>query len=243
MVGTGRGAQLGILIKGPEVLESTRDVDTVVLDKTGTVTTGHDDAGRRRAGRRGRRRRAAARSPARSSPAASTRSPARSLPERSPRDRRPARGRPTSTNVAGLGRAGHGRGRARVLVGRPRLLAEWSMPLTAGAGSRRPRAARAAGRTAVAVAWDGRARGILGVADTVKRQQRGGDPPAARARASSRSCSPATTPSWPRPWSPRGRHRGRPGHRHRRRAPRRQGRGRPRACRSRDVGWRWSATA
>ncbi|MEU4109789.1 heavy metal translocating P-type ATPase [Streptomyces sp. NPDC027717] len=40
MVGTGRGAQLGILIKGPEVLESTRRVDTVVLDKTGTVTTG-----------------------------------------------------------------------------------------------------------------------------------------------------------------------------------------------------------
>ncbi len=40
LVGTGRGAQLGILIKGPEVLESTRKVDTVVLDKTGTVTTG-----------------------------------------------------------------------------------------------------------------------------------------------------------------------------------------------------------
>ncbi|MEV4150706.1 heavy metal translocating P-type ATPase [Amycolatopsis sp. NPDC049691] len=40
LVGTGRGAQLGILIKGPEVLENTRRVDTVVLDKTGTVTTG-----------------------------------------------------------------------------------------------------------------------------------------------------------------------------------------------------------
>ena len=40
LVGTGRGAQLGILIKGPEVLESTRSIDTVVLDKTGTVTTG-----------------------------------------------------------------------------------------------------------------------------------------------------------------------------------------------------------
>src|SRR6476646_648233 len=40
MVGTGRGAQLGLLIKGPEVLESTRAVDTIVLDKTGTVTTG-----------------------------------------------------------------------------------------------------------------------------------------------------------------------------------------------------------
>lgn len=40
LVGTGRGAQLGLLIKGPEVLESTRQVDTIVLDKTGTVTTG-----------------------------------------------------------------------------------------------------------------------------------------------------------------------------------------------------------
>src|SRR5262249_53470063 len=40
LVGTGRGAQLGILIKGPEVLESTRRVDTIVLDKTGTVTSG-----------------------------------------------------------------------------------------------------------------------------------------------------------------------------------------------------------
>ena len=40
LVGTGRGAQIGILIKGPEVLESTRRVDTIVLDKTGTVTTG-----------------------------------------------------------------------------------------------------------------------------------------------------------------------------------------------------------
>src|SRR5947207_6997705 len=40
LVGTGRGAQLGIIIKGPEVLESTRTIDTVVLDKTGTITTG-----------------------------------------------------------------------------------------------------------------------------------------------------------------------------------------------------------
>ena len=40
LVGTGRGAQMGILIKGPEILESTRTVDTIVLDKTGTVTTG-----------------------------------------------------------------------------------------------------------------------------------------------------------------------------------------------------------
>ncbi len=41
LTGTGRGAQLGILIKGPQVLEDTRRVDTILLDKTGTVTTGH----------------------------------------------------------------------------------------------------------------------------------------------------------------------------------------------------------
>src|SRR3979409_2144591 len=40
LVGTGRGAQLGVLIKGPEVLESTRRIDTIVLDKPGTGTTG-----------------------------------------------------------------------------------------------------------------------------------------------------------------------------------------------------------
>ena len=47
LVGTGRGAQLGLLIKGPEVLESTRKVDTIVLDKTGTVTTGRMTLDRR----------------------------------------------------------------------------------------------------------------------------------------------------------------------------------------------------
>ena len=75
LVGTGRGAQLGILIKGPEVLESTRRVDTVVLDKTGTVTTGRMtlvDVDRRR---RGRTRTRCCGSPARSRTPPSTRSP------------------------------------------------------------------------------------------------------------------------------------------------------------------------
>ena len=48
MVGTGRGAQLGILIRGPEVLEQTRRIGTIVLDKTGTVTEGRMELAERR---------------------------------------------------------------------------------------------------------------------------------------------------------------------------------------------------
>ena len=111
MVGTGRGAQLGLLIKGPEVLESTRRVDTIVLDKTGTVTTGRMTLvevdrrrGRAAAGRRARGRLRA--------------------PDR-PRDRRRG-GRATPpvedfTNREGLGVEGVVDGRA-VVAGRPALL-------------------------------------------------------------------------------------------------------------------------
>ena len=60
LVGTGRGAQLGLLIKGPEVLENTRTVDTIVLDKTGTVTTGKMERGRGDRRRRVHHRRCAA---------------------------------------------------------------------------------------------------------------------------------------------------------------------------------------
>ena len=75
LVGTGRGAQLGILIKGPEVLESTRRVDTVVLDKTGTVTTGRMTLVDVRPGRAGRTGPSCCGSPARWRPPPSTRSP------------------------------------------------------------------------------------------------------------------------------------------------------------------------
>ena len=57
VVACGRGAQLGIFIKGYQALESSRAVDTVVLDKTGTVTSGRDVRGRRAAGGRGQPRR------------------------------------------------------------------------------------------------------------------------------------------------------------------------------------------
>ncbi|MEU7042779.1 heavy metal translocating P-type ATPase [Streptomyces varsoviensis] len=164
MVGTGRGAQLGILIKGPEVLESTRRVDTVVLDKTGTVTTGrmglHDVVAAPGVSERELLRLAGALEHASEHPIAraiadGAIAQAGSLPV------------PESfENVAGLGVQGVVDGHA-VLVGREKLLAEWSIELPAELAAAKT-AAEAEGRTAVAVAWDGAARGVLAVADTVK---------------------------------------------------------------------------
>jgi Cu+-exporting ATPase len=164
MVGTGRGAQLGILIKGPEVLESTRRVDTVVLDKTGTVTTGRmtlldvvpapgedADVVLRLAG---------AVESASEHPIAQA--VARAAAERTG-DLPPVR---DFANVAGLGVQGLVDGSALV-VGRPRLLADRSSPLPPGL-LRAAAEAEAAGRTAIAVGWNGTARGLLVVADAVK---------------------------------------------------------------------------
>ncbi|MGY1672930.1 heavy metal translocating P-type ATPase [Geodermatophilus sp. SYSU D00710] len=164
MVGTGRGAQLGILIKGPEVLEDTRRVDTVVLDKTGTVTTGRmsllDVVAAPGEDRRQVLRLAGALEDASEHPVA--RAVATGAAE-AVGDLPAVEG---FTNIEGLGVQGIVDGHA-VLVGRPRLLAEWSQPL--GAELERARAAaEAEGRTAVAVGWDGAARGILVVADAVK---------------------------------------------------------------------------
>ena len=164
MVGTGRGAQLGILIKGPQVLESTRSVDTVVLDKTGTLTAGAmrlvefvpapgedadealvrigslEDASEHpvaRAIAEGARSRVGALSPV-------------------------ARFR----NLEGLGVEGVVDGR-EVLVGRVGLLADRGMVMPAGlAGARAD--AEAAGHTIAAAGWDGAVRALAIVADTVK---------------------------------------------------------------------------
>jgi Cu+-exporting ATPase len=186
MVGTGRGAQLGILIKGPEVLESTRRVDTVVLDKTGTVTTGRmslvavvpaagedeDDV----------RRVAAAVEAASEHPVARAvvagvlagrQTNRASLPsDRMTSDRVAGVEVPSLpevtdfANLEGLGVRGRVEGRD-VVLGRPRLLAEHGAAL--GDDLRAAvAAAQARGGTAVAVAWDGRARGVLVVADTLK---------------------------------------------------------------------------
>ncbi|MCX4758461.1 heavy metal translocating P-type ATPase [Kitasatospora purpeofusca] len=164
MVGTGRGAQLGILIKGPEVLENTRRVDTVVLDKTGTVTTGRmtllavrttggttEDEALRLAGALEH----ASEHPVAAAIATAAAERLGTLP-------------PVENfeNVPGLGVRGVVDGHA-VVAGREALLAERAQPLPAElAGAKR--AAEAAGRTAVAVGWDGAARAVLEIADAVR---------------------------------------------------------------------------
>ncbi|MBB6417972.1 cation-translocating P-type ATPase [Streptomyces sp. AK010] len=164
MVGTGRGAQLGILIKGPEVLESTRRVDTVVLDKTGTVTTGrmtllavHTAEGTEEADvlRLAGALEHSSEHPIARAVADGALEKLGALP--TPED---------FANVPGLGVQGVVEGHA-VLVGRERLLADRAMRLPEGLAAART-AAEDAGRTAIAVAWDGEARAVLEVADAVK---------------------------------------------------------------------------
>ena len=164
MVGTGRGAQLGILIKGPEVLESTRRVDTVVLDKTGTVTTGtmrlvdvttdgetDEDDALRLAGAL----EAASEHPIGRAIAAGAAESAGAVP--------PVTGFRTH---AGLGAEGVVEGHT-VVAGRPALLAERGLAVPDALDDARRRA-EADGATAVLAGWDGRARAVLVVADEVK---------------------------------------------------------------------------
>ncbi|MFI0741199.1 heavy metal translocating P-type ATPase [Streptomyces sp. NPDC021100] len=164
MVGTGRGAQLGILIKGPEVLESTRRVDTVILDKTGTVTTGrmalHEVITAPGVSEQDLLRLAGALEHASEHPIA--RAIADGAAERTGSLPVPE----SFENIAGLGVQGVVEGHA-VLVGREKLLSEWVIELPAELAAAKA-TAEAEGRTAVAVAWDGKARGVLTVADAIK---------------------------------------------------------------------------
>jgi P-type Cu+ transporter len=164
LVGTGRGAQLGLLIKGPEILESTRKVDTIVLDKTGTVTTGKmalaDVALVAREDRDEVLRIAGALEDASEHPIAQ----AIARAAREQLGDLPAVEH--FTNREGLGVEGVVDGHG-VQIGRPSLMSEWSLTLTAELDAAR-RAAEAQGRTAVVVAWDGAVRAVLVVADTVK---------------------------------------------------------------------------
>ncbi len=174
LTGTGRGAQLGILIKGPQVLEDTRTVDTILLDKTGTVTTGHlavdgtaafgtvqpgggpaagrSGGGRLRAPDRPRRRR--------------RRAVGRGTPRQRRRRRRAARRRrlPLRTrrrspgNRRGPARDGRPHGLAAGERHRPRRRRSWR-PSAAAEGS---------GATAIWLAVDGEPAGIISLRDTVK---------------------------------------------------------------------------
>lgn len=157
MVGTGRGAQLGILIKGPEVLESTRRVDTVVLDKTGTVTTGqmtlYDVYAADGAEEKEVLRYAGALEHSSEHPIA--RAIAAGAAERTGELPAPESFR----NLPGRGVEGVVEGRT-VFVGRG-----VELPASLAAAKE---AAEAEGRTAVVVSWDGAAKGVLTVADAVK---------------------------------------------------------------------------
>ena len=165
MVGTGRGAQLGILIKGPEALEQTRTVEVVLLDKTGTVTTGEmalrdvlvasgEDADVVLA-------RAAALESSSEHPIA------RAIVAGATGPLPPA---DDFAALAGLGVRGRVDGHD-VIVGRPRLLAEAGLAVPDDLVAAIT-AAQEGGGTAVAVGWDGRARGALVVADSVKESSR-----------------------------------------------------------------------
>ena len=164
LVGTGRGAQLGILIRGPQILESTRRVDTILLDKTGTITTGRmevaaitvaDGVEEGEALRLMGALEDASEHPIGRAIARAARARLATLPV------------PTAfAGHAGLGVEGAVEGHD-VVVGRPGLLAERGASLPPELAAAVADAERL-GRTAVAVAWDGRARAVVAVADSIK---------------------------------------------------------------------------
>lgn len=164
LVGTGRGAQLGILIKGPEVLESTRRIDTIVLDKTGTVTTG-EMALVEVVPERGEQAEellrlvgaveAASEHPVARAIVLGAQERLGELPQVS-----------SFSNAAGLGVQGVVDDHA-VVAGRASFLADWELQPSEDLDKARA-AAEAEGRTVVVVGWDGSVRGLLVVSDTLK---------------------------------------------------------------------------
>jgi P-type Cu+ transporter len=164
LVGTGRGAQLGLLIKGPEVLESTRRIDTIVLDKTGTVTSGEMSVREVVTGPGteaadalrivGALENGSEHPIARAIAAEASRRIGR-LPE------------PDGfASEEGLGVAGTVAGH-HVIVGRPRMLAGRGLMMPEPL-ERALDAAGERGETVVAAGWEGGVRAVIGVADTLK---------------------------------------------------------------------------
>ncbi|MDH3026252.1 heavy metal translocating P-type ATPase [Gordonia alkanivorans] len=165
LVGTGRGAQLGIVIKGPEVLESTRTIDTVVLDKTGTVTTGQMTLVQVTTSPTTTREDVlalagavenASEHPVAAAIAAGAAAEVGQLDEVD-----------DFRNFEGRGVRGLVQGRV-VTVGRPTLLAEHDIAVDDPHLNEAQAAAEEAGQTAVLVAWNGRAHAVLAVADAIK---------------------------------------------------------------------------
>ncbi len=168
MVGTGRGAQLGILIKGPEVLESTRTVDTIVLDKTGTVTTGQmtlrevvtaDGEDEAEVLRLAGALEAASEHPIAQAIASGARERLGDLPA--------VEGFANAEGLGVRGSVARDGDELAVVVGRPRLLEDSGLPLPPSLREAMT-AAQQEGGTAVVVGWDGTARGVLVVADAIK---------------------------------------------------------------------------
>jgi P-type Cu+ transporter len=165
MVGTGRGAQLGLLIRGPEILEATRRVDTVVLDKTGTVTTGRmslvdvvlgEGVERDEALRLAGAAEDASEHPIARAVAEAARKEAGALPALD-----------AFANREGLGVEATLDADRLVLAGRAQLLREWAFEIPAELEAARE-LAECRGHTAVLAGWDGRARAAFVVSDTVK---------------------------------------------------------------------------
>jgi Cu+-exporting ATPase len=164
LVGTGRGAQLGLLIKGPEILESTRTVDTVVLDKTGTVTSGRMSLVDVTVARG--QDRAAVLAVAGAVEDASEHPIAQAIARAARAELGSLRPVEAFANHEGLGIEGLVDGRG-VQIGRAAFMADWALAIPPELEAAR-QAAESRGQTAVVVAWDGSVRGVLAVADTVK---------------------------------------------------------------------------
>ena len=165
LVGTGRGAQLGILIKGPQVLESTRRVDTIVLDKTGTVTTGRmtltdvialSSASEEQLLLLSGSAETGSEHPIAAAVVRGAKERIGTLPHLE-----------SFSSEQGLGVQAVVDGHL-VLVGRQRwLIEQWNLPMPSELAAMSTMLEEA-GKTTVAVAWDGEVRGLLAVSDVVK---------------------------------------------------------------------------
>ncbi|MDI6023523.1 heavy metal translocating P-type ATPase [Leucobacter sp. UT-8R-CII-1-4] len=166
LVGTGRGAQMGVLIKGPEILESTRRVDTIVLDKTGTVTSGKmslsDSIALGDEDRAQLLRLVGAVEGASEHPIAQ----AIARGAQAELGGEPLPAVESFLNTAGKGVSGIVDG-LPVLVGTPSLMRDWAIAEDAAAIELKQRL-EGEGKTVVLAAWDGKLRGVIAVADTLK---------------------------------------------------------------------------